>query len=74
MEGSDFTPRRGAVFICGRRRGAAGSRVWVSVQCWDICWRGSRLVPWGLGFISDVDEILHFLRTRRGIPDVHHRP
>lgn len=24
-----------------------------------ICWRGSRLAP-GLGFISDVDEILHF--------------
>jgi glutathione-regulated potassium-efflux system ancillary protein KefG len=32
---------------------------WVSARCWAICWPGSPLAP-GAGFISDVDEILHF--------------
>lgn len=33
---------------------------------------GIAIGPWGLGFIRDVDEILHF-RAGRGVPDVHHR-
>jgi hypothetical protein len=49
---------RGAVFVrpSWRCRWPQG---WVLARCWAICWPGSPLAL-GLGFISDVDEILHF--------------
>ena len=34
---------------------------------------GIAIGPWGLGFISDVDEILHFSELRRRFSDVYHR-
>ncbi|UMX58201.1 hypothetical protein MJ524_26275 [Escherichia coli] len=48
-------------------------RGWVLALCWDICWQGLQIGPWGLGFISDVDEILHFSELGVVFPDVYHR-
>ncbi len=59
MEGSDFL-LAGVLFSSRRWLRCRWHRGWVLVQCWDICWRGLRLARVGLGFISDVDEILHF--------------
>lgn len=58
MEGSDFT-RRSAVSLRGGGCGAAGiaAGYW---RCVGIFAGRIAIGPWGLGFISDVDEILHF--------------
>jgi glutathione-regulated potassium-efflux system protein KefB len=58
MEGSDLL-LAGVLFVCCRSGGAAGRpaghRRGAGLSAGRDChW------PWGLGFISDVDEILHF--------------
>lgn len=59
MEGSDFYSAVLFLFAAVAAVPLASRRWVLLVRCWDICWRGLRLAR-GAGFISDVDEILHF--------------
>jgi glutathione-regulated potassium-efflux system protein KefB len=58
MEGSNLL-LAGVLFICGRRRGAACIAYWYRCGA-GVSAGGDRHWPLGAGFISDVDEILHF--------------
>ena len=59
MEGSDLLTA-GVLFLFAAVAAVPLAQSWVSVRCWVTCWRVLLFGPWGLGFISDVDEILHF--------------
>lgn len=73
MEGSDFL-LAGVLFLFAAVAAVPlASRLGIGAVLGYLL-AGIAIGPWGLGFISDVDEILHFFRTRRGVPDVYHRP
>ncbi|MEJ1266964.1 hypothetical protein WDV93_03795 [Pantoea ananatis] len=65
--------RGGNLSRCGVliRTGSGASRYWRGFRV--LCWLAIAIGPWGLGFISDVDEILHFSGAGRRVSDVYHR-
>ncbi|BDN36162.1 glutathione-regulated potassium-efflux system kefB domain protein [Escherichia coli EC1869] len=73
MEGSDFL-LAGVLFLFAAVAAVPlASRLGIGAVLGYLL-AGIAIGPWGLGFISDVDEILHLFGTRRGVPDVYHRP
>lgn len=55
----EFTPCRGAVFVCRVVAVPLAARLGIGAVLGYLL-AGIAIGPWGLGFISDVDEILHF--------------
>lgn len=74
MEGSDFL-LAGVLFLFAAVAAVPlASRLGIGAVLGYLL-AGIAIGPWGLGFISDVDEIdPPLFGTRRGIPDVYHRP
>lgn len=73
MEGSDFL-LAGVLFLFAAVAAVPlASRLGIGAVLGYLL-AGIAIGPWGLGFISDVDEDPPLFGTRRGIPDVYHRP